>query len=393
MLLFSFARKLRRILARLLVLPLLLLVRIIRPLICFRFGPLLSSRIGHCIANTEVYLCERDQGLHGQGVVDVFYHQRPIANRQLARMWDRTLLVSRVAQPLYELNRFLPGGVAHVISMRENGDRDIHGFLAQSKPHLTFTPGEQQEGRRALATMGISEGTPFVCVHSREAGYLRQQFPTQDFRYHDFRDSTIGNFLLAAEALASKGYAALRTGVGVREALASTNPMVIDYATKFRSDFLDVYFGAHCHFYLGDSCGFHSVPMMFRRPVAIVNMVPLGVMPTWGPNDLVIPKKLWRISEQRFLTFREILHSPIGTFARSEDYKAAGIEVCENTPQEITALAMEMDARLAGHWKQDSRDDDLQQQFWSLLPKTRYHGVMRSRIGAEFLRENAHLLE
>ena len=70
----------------------ILVVRLLRPLILIRFGPLVSFRIGHFSSNTETYLTERDAGLHGKRVLDIFYHRFPICNQQLRKMWKGSSL-------------------------------------------------------------------------------------------------------------------------------------------------------------------------------------------------------------------------------------------------------------------------------------------------------------
>jgi putative glycosyltransferase (TIGR04372 family) len=182
-------------------------------------------------------------------------------------------------------------------------------------------------------------------------------------------------------------------GAAVIEKLKTNNPMVIDYATKYRTDFLDIYLAAKCHFHLGDNCGFNCVPMIFRRPLAVVNLIPLEHAPTWGSDYLFIPKKLWLIKENRLLSFQEILGSEIGRFCYSRQYEESGIEVIENTPEEITALAVEMDLRLKGKWQVKEGDEELQRSFWALFKASGIKGVFRSRIGVEFLRQNKGLLE
>jgi len=375
--------------------PVLFVVRTLRPLVVIRFGRLRGDRIGHFAGNTEVYLCERDAGMHsirGQRIFDIFYHAPPICNHQLKKMWNRTLHVSRFAGSVDWLNRHLPGGEDHRILM-PSGDRDIHGFLSRTRPHLSFTPEEERLGREALQELGIPDGSPFVCFHSRSSAYLDTVYPNENWHYHDYRDSSIEDFTPAAGELVDRGYFAVRMGAVVKELLKITNPMVIDYATKGRTEFLDIFLGAKCYFYIGDPCGIHAIAMIFRRPLAIANMIPLEYAPTWGPNNLFIPKKLWLREEQRFLTFGEIFDSGVGRFPGSLQFEQLRIEAVENTPEEITALAIEMDERLNGTWKITDEDEELQRRFWSLFKPSELNGVFLSHIGTEFLRQNRELLE
>ncbi|MFB0566235.1 MAG: TIGR04372 family glycosyltransferase [Candidatus Aminicenantaceae bacterium] len=371
----------------------ILKVRVLRPIIHVQFGALISERIGHFAGNTELYLCKRDAGLEGKRTFDIFYHTGPICNQQLKKMWDRVLHVSNFGFHLDLHNRRLPGWEKHVIEWAYNADRDIHGLLARMPMHLSFTPGEERQGNSALRELGIPEGAPFVCFIARDPAYLDVLFPSKNWNYHDYRDSNIHKYIPGVEELARRDYFAVRMGAVVRDELATSNPKIIDYATKARTDFMDIFLSAHCYFFISDTNGLTGIPMIFRRPIAWVNCVPLELVPTWGNYDLIIPKKLWLRENRRFLTFREILDSDIGRFSRSEQYEQAGIDVVENTPEEITALVVEMDERLKGSWQTTEEDEELQQRFWSLFKPSELHGTIVSRIGAEFLRQNQKLLD
>jgi len=122
-------------------------------------------------------------------------------------------------------------------------------------------------------------------------------------------------------------------------------------------------------------------------------LIPLEYAPTWGAEHLFIPKKLKLIRKKRLLSFREILSCEIGRFCYSRQYEEAGIEVIENTPEEITALVVEMDLRLKGQWQEKEEDEELQRRFRGLFMDNKINRVFRSRIGAEFLRQNKGLLE
>ena len=93
------------------------------------------------------------------------------------------------------------------------------------------------------------------------------------------------------------------------------------------------------------------------------------------------------------MTFREIFESGVRRLGLSEQYQRLGIEPIENTPEEITSLVLEMDERLKGTWQSAEEDEELQQCFWSLSEPGESNRVFLSRIGAEFLRQNRHLLD
>lgn len=274
------------------------------------------------------------------------------------------------------------------------GYTDIHGLLPRTPVHLSFTVEEEHLGREGLKAMGISEGTPFICFHVRDSAYHESATPDRDFSFSDYRDSTIHNHVPAAGEMTYRDYFTVRMGAVVKEPLQTTNPMIIDYATKYRSDFMDIFLCAKCYFYIGDQCGLDIIPSIFRKPIANVNVVPIQAVRTWGQDDLFIPKKLWLREERRFMTFREIFDRRIDNIRIGKHYEQLGIEPVENAPEEIKALAVEMDERLKGTWQTTEEDEELQRRFWSIYrPDKLFHGVIVSHIGAEFLRQNQELLD
>ncbi len=372
--------------------PVAMFIICLRPLLFIRFGVLKNERIGHFAGFTEMYLCERDAGIQGHNTLDIFYYlTRTHCNQQLAKMWKRNLRVISFAVVLDLAIRVLPGFKRHKIHLPSV--RDVIGRLNVSPVHLAFTPDEEKEGYEILQSMGISRETPFVCLHARDSAYLDHVYPDECWRYHDFNDSNVDNYIKCAEELVKRGYAVLRMGAITNKKLVTKNPKIIDYASVARSDFMDIFLEAKCSFHLGSPSGLSSVPEAFRRPRAIVDISALECACTWNPNELFIPRKIWLIREHRYMTFREIFESGTGRFLSTELYEKHGLKVVENTPEEIVGLAIEMDERLNGTWQTTEEDEELQCRFWTLFPKSELHGKILSRIGTGFLRQNRELLE
>lgn len=386
-------RKLAALVWVLVAIPVVLIARLVRPLVWIRFGYLPSHRIGHYGLNVEVYLCERDAGMHGRRVIDLFYNGRHICNQQLRVMWGRTLHVSELALWADAVNRCIPGGRRHSIQAlwRRSQDQDIHGLIPRTTPHLSFTADEEAQGRTALRSLGVTDGTPYVTFHARDSAYLRAMFPDADWSRHDFRDCDVQTFVPAAEALARRGYVALRMGAIVAAPIHTAHPHVIDYATRCRTDFLDIYLPATSMFFFGADSGLCAVPEIFRRPVAFVNWATFDHIASWGPRDLFIPKKLWLRRERRLLTFRELGTLGVDRFRRTAEFESAGIELVGNTADEITALVLEMDDRLNGRWIATQEDEELQRRLWQQLRSSETKPAVR--MGAEFLRQHRALLD
>ncbi len=388
----KFLRKFLTLLLSPLGLLLVLVMRAIRPWFLIRINILTSERIGHFAANTELYLCERDAGINvPEGrYVDLWYHNWPICNQQLARMWNRVLHVGPrwLLATVDWVNDSIPCGEAHRIGMNTMHDRDVHNLLDRFPPHLSFLPEEVKRGEAGLRAIGIPEGAPFVCLIVRDSSYLKETVPWKSWDYHDHRDCNIQNYILAAQKLTERGYYVVRMGAMVREVMAVDHPMIIDYAAKgLRSDFMDIYLGAKCTFCISTTTGFDAVPYIFRRPIVYVDMVPLEHVYTFSQKFLSTTKKHWLRNENRFMTFHE-LFSPVFTTIKAAGYERMGIDLLESTPEEIAAVVLEMEERLKGTWETTEEDEELQRRFWGLLPKSTLHGEIRSRFGADFLRRH-----
>ncbi len=406
-------------------------LRVLKPLVHIRFGRLHSISLGIFAMPTELYLCEKDAGMQPGHSVDIFYHYdrdryrlknppkpgNSVANQQLYSMFKPHFRVCQAAQTLDNLNRFLPRGSEDFI-VKLPSPYDERGLLDRFPPHIAFSEAEKERGFSGLRELGIEPDAPFVCFHAWDGVHLHQARPTIASLYggwgHDFgRYASIGNYLLAAEKLADLGYYVIRMGKYVEGPIPSNNPRIIDYASHFRSDFMDVFLSARCAFFIGQISGITTLPMMFRRPMVFVNAHEFAeIFYCAYKNGIFIPKKYYSAKIGRLLTFREILTEPLiarcilqTTRPPPELYERIGLQVLENTPEEIAELALEMDQRIRGVFKASGEDEELQSRFLSILrsypdafpPIENYQRVredyQRLRIGAHFLRTHAELLE
>ncbi|MBF0570601.1 MAG: TIGR04372 family glycosyltransferase [Candidatus Omnitrophica bacterium] len=373
-----------------------IVMRVLRPFVLIRLNCLHSYRIGHFCGNTEVYLCERDAGMHGNRVFDIFFYDYKVCNHQVLKMWKRII---PVVGPLFAygimwVNRKFPGWEAHEYISKPSQYCDTNGLLDKSKAHLYFTQQEERKGQKALRDLGIPEGSPFVCFIARDGAYLDKDFSGEDWSYHNYRNSDIKNFDPAMKWLIDRGYYGVRMGSVVKNKLPFSYPGIIDYAANgMRSDFMDVYLTMKCSFFLFSESGISMLAMILRKPVVGANLIPIGFFPAWGKDYVCLPKKLWLTGEKRFLTFREIVKSEIAFYFEAQQYQKRGLEVVENTSEEIRDAVEEMTARLENRWETNEEYEDLQRRFWSLYEPNEILRVFRARIGAKFLMQNQDLLK
>ena len=288
---------------------------------------------------------------------------------------------------------------SHVCGDMPSGDRDVNNILDQTTPHLEFTSEEETVGLELLRQFGVPSSAEFVCFIVRDAAYLKTLYGSYG-DYHSYRNADISNFMLAAEELTKFGVYVFRMGSLVEKEFITDNPMIIDYASsELRSDFMDIFLGATCLFCLTTSTGFDAVPLAFRRPLAIVDYVPVGHLPTWGKQHVVLTKHHLSESTGNELTLSQILDSKVANATTSTDYRNAGIRLVENSAIEVANVCIEMYQRLKGRWIDEAEDIARQRQFQGLfinrparmthpVSGVRMHGKIEATFSSEFLRQN-----
>lgn len=371
---------------------LLLLVRALSPFITIRIGVLNSTRIGHLAANTEYWLRKesRDPGPPGEWRVFVSL-PRP-ANRQLQNMIKRRLRVveSALLEAVLNHARKCWPKLPVWLDLSSVGPSDYE-LWSNTRPQLSFTPEESRRGVELLRTIGIPDGARFVCLAIRDKAYLNRHMPNRSWAYHDYRDADIERCRAAAEWLASQGIWVLRMGAAVGNPFEAADPRVVDYASRFRSDFGDLYLLGHCKFFLGDTAGIFWPASILGVPTALTNVAPLThLQPV--PPAMLMPKVYRRKGAAAPLSYKEVVASGADRYSQSEQFEAAGIELLENTPEDILGMVREMNARVDGAWASTPEDERLQDRFWAAFPPGHPARGCPARVPVDFLRRQQELL-
>ena len=377
-----------------------MVIRLIRPIIFVRFGSLYAHRIGPLISLPGLYLCEKDHNIQPQNSLDIFHDgYGQVCNHHLLKMWKRVfvarrrvLLANGIVKDFFQLAKRFSFAGDHIISTTKDGC-DVLGLIEKSDIYLKFTEKEVSQAKLGLEKMSIKEGSPYVCMLNRDQRYLNETFPETNWDYHSFRNCNIENYVSAVKELTKRGYYVIRMGTMVGNLMNINNPKFIEYAGRgFRTELLDIYLAANCYFFIGCGSGFDAVPWFFKRPEVYVNISDFEQTLSWLSNCVSIFKKFWLRKKRRFMTVEEIINSGAGRYLHTEKYENMGIELIENTPEEILDVVEEMDQRLKGTWQMTEEDEELQMRFWSYFNSSGSPGVIRSRIGAKFLRQNKELL-
>ena len=359
-----------------------------RPL---RFLFIQGRHIGHLTVDTDCYLKAELLGKHpAYTTVAVVWD---ISNPHLLKYFRKRLYFIRnrfIAAVLWQFRRF------DVLQYDARSYAQIEGETSLAPviyrewgsrtPLWELDEEDSIKGRQVLDELGIPNGAWFVCVHCREGGY------DSYWDIQNYRNCNIDNYFKGMSSLVERGAWLVRMGDVTMSPLPRMNH-VVDYChSRFKSDWMDVFLCASCRFFLGSGSGIAWLASIFGVPVASANQAPMSATLYLRPGDINIPRLNWSLSDDRYLSFDEILNSPLGNFRRTHQFEESGIRLMENTPDDIRDLAIEMLDTVEGKALYTAEDEMLQQRFASLLGPGHFTFGSGARIGRDFLRKYSHLL-
>lgn len=388
-------------------LPTAMILIVMRPVFRVRFICLKSFRIGHYALNTELMLCAFDSHHYSAKDKTVFYNMTEICNTQLNAMWERVirvfpfpLLASQIDKCLLRIGgkQYKSDIVKNIYESCDEGAIDRFGLLKKiDQSHLNFTQKEEEKAKEMMSRLGIPANAKYICLVVRDSGYLNSEYPATNWSYHDHRNADIATYEKAVNFLAEKGYYILRMGKHVNKRFEAKHHNIIDYAThSLRCDFMDIYLCATCFFCISTCTGLDCVSQIFRRPVLMTNISPLfSETLMWYPCTLFIPKLLKDKNTNQFLTLsetakvcRSISKQVLADLAR------AGLELIENTENQLLDVIIEMEALLIGEVRESDAEKQLQTEYWENYKKHCPVPVenIYIKIGLDFLKNNNNML-
>ena len=386
---------------------LVLLLLLLSKLVKIRVHEVQNSRIGHFTVYTALTYLQfsndkgklRDRGINIYAVSSVFS-----ANSYLEKLWKRQILLlsGNFGWLIVDLFKRIPKNSVQV----ETFGNDRTGLLIKHPPCLTFNSDEIDRGTNFLKNLGLVNEQKYVCLHVRDSSYLAKSWnyfgysPRHDWSHHDYRNSDINTYVAAADALADMGYTVFRMGAIVEKPLNSKHPRVIDYATNgMRTEFLDIFLGAHCTFCVSTGSGWDSVPQIFRRPSLYVNLLPVFPHDCVVRDLLIYPKIIQDKLTKIDLGLAEIVKRDIQTKHESHYYTSAGVECREMNSQELVKAVTEMAARVEGTFVETTEQKQLQEKLKLVLsthpklqPTPNYYPI-RAEFASCFLSNYPNFLD
>jgi len=379
-LLYRAAKKVASYFIAILLLPVALLLHIAG----YRCVTFFVDRIGHLALEPDCLLKEQALGIIPARKWIMLAPERRVSNSHLLSYWKPFFhvihnryacflleSVSRLGLMRYDVARY-----ARVLDKAQDSFK-VYAQWSDRRPLLTLTEEDISWGKEKLEELGLPKEVWFACVHAREGG-----FSPEDEQLHSHRNSDIEYLGLAIKEIVKRGGWVVRIGDASMKPIPS-QPNVIDYAHHpLKSERLDIILCAQARFVLGSTSGICLVASTFGAPVAVANMVPIADR-WYGLNDISIPKRIWSKEDKKHLPFKDTLSYPLCCFRYHKQYIDRGMELVENTPEDIKALAIEMLDRLDGQYTEHEEGADFSSRFPLDERCASYYS--KARLGTSFL--------
>ena len=365
----------------------------IKPLLTVRFGRIYTSRIGHLCYNMDNYLADRLSRESKEFAV--FKADKHISNQTIYLLWgnNKNILFTNFADfPLWFLETILSSSALLISWQNELHPKFPLASLMPS--NINIDDLDEQEYRKILEVNKIAY--PFICLHNRDSAYIN--YYGSDGNAHDFRDFDFHDFQIGINRITEFGVTVVRIGEIIKTPYVTNNRSFVSITGTKRSDFSDIVLVSKCLFFVGCNSGFSTVSRIFRKPTLLINYIPFQIneLSAWAKNSIILPKKLYKNSECRYLRFSEMAELPYDIHYKGDFFSDMGLQVENNAPEEIADALMEMWMRTTGAWSDSEMQHQLQDKFWASIDHIMYSSDLRGkfgiRISSTFLEKNHFLL-
>ncbi len=268
-------------------------------------------------------------------------------------------------------------------------DRAKYNIFVHGKSLISMAQRDNEKALESLSYLGLNKKSKWVCIHNRDSAYLNWLTPKKNWKYHDYRNWAIDDLQLASEYFVKKGYFVFRIGKKTDQKMKTNNPKIIDFINhKERNDLNEIFLISNCKFYFGSNCGINAVPIIFRKPVFIINHCPIEGIFAYARKYPCIFKRAYDTERKKILSIREMVKKDLLRTFKTEEYNKKKIKLLNNTPSEILSFAIEAEKRVNSTWISDrdylnNSSKFSEEVLKDPLVKNMYY---KNNVGQEFLR-------
>lgn len=326
-----------RLLSGVVAVPILALLRMLRPWLRVRLLVVASHRFGHLALEPEMELL-RQKLMPRQRrpvVVDLwsFGSARIQSNAYLVKLWAERIH----HPPSWVTGALVRGGELFKFLALERPSLSIHG------PKNGLDRGQRQcptptefsaEEIRSLASVGFDPRKPYVALVVRDADHYLLRGEQED-ESSTLLNADLSSFVAASAYLVENDLQVIRLGGPSRQSLPAIDGGV-DYANSaIRTAELDVKLATFCKFAVSTQTGPDAVVLLARQPVLYVDVLRCSQfffgtqLATWCPMRIKDP------SDQRFWSLKRLCASNLLMAKNTDEFNRSGLQFIRSDSTQI----------------------------------------------------------
>jgi len=147
------------------VLPVVIIIRVLRPFYLVRIGFINNGIFGHFTFEPEYYLSKKIQSKTNSLDLFFFYSIKSV-NRQWEKMVKRNIHVFPFVRFIYHVNFLFPGSKHHIVNVVDSGSRDTKNVFHEVNQQIKLLRDEELLAEECLKEFGFKNNNKFVCIVS-----------------------------------------------------------------------------------------------------------------------------------------------------------------------------------------------------------------------------------
>jgi putative glycosyltransferase (TIGR04372 family) len=317
-------------------LPVLALIRILRPWLRVRLLIVASHRFGHLALEPEMELAVQSSGLKKRPVtVDLwsFGSSRIQSNRYLVSLWAQRIR----HPPSWVIGALIRGGDWVQGLALDQPSLSIHGpeNRLDRQPRQCPQPADFTKWElESLESVGFDPRRPYVAIVVRDSSHYALRGETENPNYSVF-NADLSTFVDASRYLVSKEIQVIRLGGPSHQHFPSSSGC-FDYAnSEVRTPELDVKLAMFCKFAVSTQTGPDAVALLGRRPVLYVDVLRFSQfffgtrLATW------CPMRIRDSDSQEFWSLGRLCTSDLIMAKSPDSFNRVGTEFVRSDPTHI----------------------------------------------------------
>lgn len=235
---------------------------------------------------------------------------------------------------------------------------------------IHFNNFERKIGNNFLKTIN-PDNRKIICLNITNLDHLKQ-FKKKDWSHHNYRKSNIDDFRFLINYFTEKGYLVLRMGHAEKKMnIKKNSKLFIDYAFKYRDDFLDFFLMSKANLYVSTSGGLDYLAFAFNKPM-IISAPCIYDFFVENKNIIFMLKRFFNTKTKKNLNIKNIFKVSFedkDNFFHDKDnfFKKKNIQIRENTQQEWKKIISNFNTLRRNNFKIKDKYKKKSDKFWDLF--------------------------